>query len=894
MNSAAVALVITAVLVYGIMCINHKMELPDALTASLAVFLAAFCVFGGGLKMLGDFSLNKTLAVILAVSILAAVVMRLIGRKPGGLLKSSESKAKLFIRAALLLGLSSALYALLSYPWEAGQPDALSAAMQLFDQYLWRVMGIALGMLVLVDLFVHFAGYTKAERIAQKCFPVLAIAGVLAAVIIVLWTAASAGGKGGIIAAGCVLAVALALFGLAGLYRERDFIELVMLAVSETVMGYLLSAGVLIGINRFSIGKAVVGTLLLILVLDSIIYAVKRQRPKIAFVWKRNLVGLLFCLAVVPLGFSTFGLFGMGQDEGVYQAKAIGYIYGNNDNYMSFPEYDKIVLSEEKSGYMRNLGNNLEGYNFALDEEHTERASQEIVQNDTLGNLHGVHTFSALLGLYGLVAGVGNMLQLGTWIFVLSLFLLWLTLGNLGIRTVYKSIAMLVYAVSPQILWQARTSLVETTLAFLILVFLYLITDYRNKEYRWLFCIPVVVFSFFHITIYVFMPLFVLIAFGMYFATAKRRYIASALVCITGYLAGFYMMYTSSLTYVYGNYDRLYIGPVRPSNIREFVTAVCAAAVLLCIVLAVIPVKRRRKTRRQEKRMCRILWRLCVTAFVGVGITGCAYAALKTTYPFAYLTSYAYLLSSGLFLLPAVLLAAVIRPDWLKKDSSIVVLSAMFYYCVILYSAVFKKEVVYYYYYGRYIVPYLSIIVVLGVYVLQRFADELPEQAKVFSRSGIEAFSVLAAMLAAVVLMPYTAVVTTQQDETEMQWEVLTGLADIVQEDSAVILEEGMVPQLMLSLKYMTGNDIYILQQDIKTQYETLQMQYAHVYLVTGEETDGVLPEHMDSIYHNNNKIQTDVKMPERMSGIKAFIPYAEEFVSGFRPVAVYEYLSES
>jgi len=36
-----------------------------------------------------------------------------------------------------------------------------------------------------------------------------------------------------------------------------------------------------------------------------------------------------------------------------------------------------------------------------------------------------------------------------------------------------------------------------------------------------------------------------------------------------------------------------------------------------------------------------------------------------------------------------------------------------------------------------------------------------------------------------------------------------------------------------------------------------------------------------------------DVKMPEELDGIAAWIPYAQEFVSSIQPVAVYEYISE-
>lgn len=898
MNSTAVAWIIVVVLIYIMMCINNKIELMDAVTASFAVMLAAFGILYGVMAVLGIYSINKALAVELAASVLTALAMMLSGRKTGFLMKASEGYIKPIIRAVLLCVLVIMAEKVLTYAGiAAGQEDALSMAAKNLNQYLWGLIATALLLLVVADFVIRFAGYTKAQKFADLFFPIITAAAVAAGVFGVFLKASAGGTESVIYAAASLAAVAIAVFGLAGLYKKRDFIELLVLGICEYIMGYLLAAGILIGLNVFSIGRAVAGAVLLITLADVLIYGVRRKKPQVTFVWRRNLTGTLICLAVLPLSFSTFGMFGMGQDEGVYQAKAIGYIYGSNDNYFSFSEYDKIDSEAEKSEYLGNLSENLAGYNFALEEENVSGAGEGIVRNETLGNLHGVHTFSALLGLYGAIAGVGNMLQLGTWMLMISLFLLWLVLGNLGIHTAYKSAAMVLYAVSPQILWQARTSLVETTLALLILVFLYLITDKKNENYRWLSCFPIAVFSVFHITVYVFMPLFVLIYYGMYFATGKRRYMGAAIISIAVYLGGFYMMYASSLTYVYGNYDRLYIGGIGTDNIKEFVTAVCAGAVLLTIVLAAFPMKIRKKTAKKgkhKKKHGKLLWRIFVYILLGLGIAGCGYAALKTEYPFSYLTIYAYMLGSGIIFLPAVVLAACIKPDIFKRDSNIVILSAMFYYCVIIYSAFFKKEVLYYYYYGRYIVPYLAVIVILGGYVIQKLEDSFSGARRLQIKKNIQKISVFTALLIAALLLPYTAVVTTQQDETELQWDVLEEITDSIPEYAAVILSEELVPQLMMPLKYMTGADVYVPVQDTKAQYNRLKAQYSCVYFITGETAEQKLPEHMDSVYHNDNKIQTDVKMPEKLSGIKALIPYAEEFEVFWKPLTVYEYLSGS
>ena len=82
MNSTAVVLMIITVLTYGIVCIGKRMELMDAVTVSFAVLLAGFGMSGGILALFGGFSLNKTLAVLWLLSVVAAVICRIAGGKP--------------------------------------------------------------------------------------------------------------------------------------------------------------------------------------------------------------------------------------------------------------------------------------------------------------------------------------------------------------------------------------------------------------------------------------------------------------------------------------------------------------------------------------------------------------------------------------------------------------------------------------------------------------------------------------------------------------------------------------------------------------------------------------------------------------------------------------------
>ena len=68
----------------------------DAVTVSFAVLLAGFGMSGGILALFGGFSLNKTLAVLWLLSVVAAVICRIAGGKPNVCLKQTESIVRPF------------------------------------------------------------------------------------------------------------------------------------------------------------------------------------------------------------------------------------------------------------------------------------------------------------------------------------------------------------------------------------------------------------------------------------------------------------------------------------------------------------------------------------------------------------------------------------------------------------------------------------------------------------------------------------------------------------------------------------------------------------------------------------------------------------------------------
>lgn len=94
---------------------RKKVELMDAVTVSFAVLLAGFGMSGGILALFGGFSLNKTLAVLMAIVCCGrAVICRIAGGKPNVCLKQTESIVRPFLRTLILLCLAGLVYVVTS------------------------------------------------------------------------------------------------------------------------------------------------------------------------------------------------------------------------------------------------------------------------------------------------------------------------------------------------------------------------------------------------------------------------------------------------------------------------------------------------------------------------------------------------------------------------------------------------------------------------------------------------------------------------------------------------------------------------------------------------------------------------------------------------------------
>ena len=152
-------------------------------------------------------------------------------------------------------------------------------------------------------------------------------------------------------AAFVIAGVAIMMLAFSIAYYKRDIIELFVLGLTGFFCVYVLGSGILFWMDKFSINAALWVTLSLELVFLLTVVFFIREMPTCIFRYKEMRIPLAaFIIALIAVG-GKFGYFGMGQDQGVYQVKALGLINGENSNFYTFDEYDRLEEAIDIESY---------------------------------------------------------------------------------------------------------------------------------------------------------------------------------------------------------------------------------------------------------------------------------------------------------------------------------------------------------------------------------------------------------------------------------------------------------------------------------------------------------------------------------------------------------------
>jgi hypothetical protein len=443
------------------------------------------------------------------------------------------------------------------------------------------------------------------------------------------------------------------------------------------------------------------------------------------------IVGFLFT-------FQKFELFGMGQDQGVYQINALLMTGGLESNVISIKEYNLLTNDEDRQLFLHYLiTQRLTEGGFDSNLQNVTRGTvPQGLHSDDLAFFHGLPNLPALLSVSGLMFGAEHIMMGLTLPYLISIILVFLTLDiNLGLKKSTSVIATLIFALSPLVIWISKASLTEIYTAMIISMFCFFITDKKAKT-SFLLWIPITAFAFIHVSIYGLMPMFIVLLFGL--AMYKRDFGAwlSGVISVMMYCVGYIVMTHAAPSYTFMNYSRLIeivnrFGFDYGADVSQypFIFTVCALTLGLFGMLYIYSFKLKKNAPNIKKIVPFILIAICIVCAVHV-IRRWHLIAATVPHEISVFNRYygggrlnvipnlrvfTVLFSTGFIFLFIVAVQMLRRSELLYSKKSFP-LTFMLVYSIVIFSSVLVVDTPYYYYYARYTAPYLPVAaLIIGV-----------------------------------------------------------------------------------------------------------------------------------------------------------------------------------
>ena len=493
-------------------------------------------------------------------------------------------------------------------------------------------------------------------------------------------------------------AVAVSLMTTLIHFSEKCIVERVILGIICFFMSHIFISFILFAFDSYSTDRTAVGTLLLntVLMMVSIIIYLKNDKNKkektsISYV----LIPVFICAVVLPFSLQKNEFFGMGQDEGVYQTQAIGFIYGYDHVYQKIEEYDLLTDEQQRQEYLEDyICNKLIGNDTPKSISGIEFASGgKIFAEDAPvneGYMHGIPCFSALLAMSGRLFGLKHMADINTVFMICIIFIVFFICRHLKLKNASCIIACLTIGFSPQIIWNAKSSLTETFITLLFLLMIYFLIYEGKQHYA---AIPIICFSCYHMTYYTMLPLFLVVFFLLYAITKQKMYAVIDIVLICLYPVSAVLIYHIQPVYTIKNYSPVW-GIITESNFHKIVMSASVLMLMLfCIALLIM----KRAAFWVENVISRIrklyyepmFIRICSITLLSVMIIRSFIVHEdNVTHNVTTATFKGYWLNTGFLVMPSAYIYTAIFPARFKKNINALILSVFFIYCVIIYGLI--------------------------------------------------------------------------------------------------------------------------------------------------------------------------------------------------------------
>jgi hypothetical protein len=674
----------------------------------------------------------------------------------------------------------------------------------------------------------------------------------------------------------CLLGIASSFIFTVVFFKDRDFIENLVLGFIMYIFSHILSSIILFTLDIYKILYAVLGAFIIDFAMMSFIIIKNKPFKRDNYFDKSKFSIYNFLIPIICLALSTpfvmcrNEFFGMGQDEGVYETQAISFIEENTKRQKDFSEYYKLE-DKDKGYFEETVKDYLVGYDIPPI-NYPKTVYDETI-SPVSGIYHGIPTYSSLLATCGMIFGIRYMTYFEIPVFYCLIFLVYLVCRNFQLKKITTFFACLAVSFSPVVLWVAKASLTEIVLTIIVATYVYFITDEKHKNMKWLSIIPIGIFSCYHVSIFTMIPMFLIIYAGLYLFTREKQYEILMPVTIVIYLISYFVMRHIQPFYTMNNYRNLFIGPINVSNITYVVPIACVIALIATIVYTLI-IKKHTKKFDKDKFLLNaqsskgFQWFLRLLIILPI-----VYILIKFILTFDFLGEFGdlgisgYSINAGVLLLPIGVVICIFKPKYSLKTLSHIVLFVMFVYCILIYSAVMRYKIDFYYYYGRYLAPYIIVVTIFSLIMIESV--------------GKKAF-VPIACIGMIYYIPFDAYLLQNQNETRVNWDVLEDIQENISSDDCVVISQDYAMALWLPVRDMTGADVYIENPDNSEQFKDLSSKYDTVLYLTNESAD---KDKFSIIY--KNKITTSEDLGSKLAKVVS-IPL--KFYSETKDIQIYEY----
>jgi hypothetical protein len=655
-----------------------------------------------------------------------------------------------------------------------------------------------------------------------------------------------------------------------GMYEEES--NIVKSAVIGTILYLFLSvivSTVLFLMEQYGVWRtAILSTGIELVCL--IILTLKNKKITFQFKFKEYLIPIILSLIMLPFISDSFGFFGMGQDQGVYQTKAIDLLHGTTELQKDFEEYTSLESVELKEVYSAEIKSKLAGFDKYDSRKPT--LSEENQLSDVSGIFHGIPTFPAFLALSAKIFGLAQMHLIQALFWILTMFVIFFIAENLKLKKGVTFTILLTYSLSPIVLWLVKSSLTEMFLTLIIVMYMYFLTD-KREESKILSAIPILIFSLFHVTIFTMIPLFIMLYYILYFYTKDKKYLYASSISVISFFIGYNIMTILSPTYSFNNAGHLYRMSsklITENNVRQVFLGVTILVVLVNIILPKLKMEKLIAKYSTIKVWNIIVKTITIVTFLIMGLkfmkevqeTGRILDVIRKN------TMVGYCLITGIILFAVVILKLLFQTKILLDEKTSIVLVVCFIYTILIYSTFLRADIPFYYYYGRYLVPFMPVILLLGGICIKKSSKVI--------LIGLNIFLM-------VFFIPYTAVVATQDDDTRMAYTMLTELSGYVKEGDAIIIAPTLMSRTFIPLKEMTGVAVYPDSKYRDMLIEEIKGKYENIYVLT-LETYGY-DDLFTIIYKNVN-----IRGEDFGNKIARYLPFPKGFDENEEEIILYRY----